>query len=41
MPRKAHLDAPGTLHPVNVRGIERRTFVDDDKDGDNFVSRLS
>jgi hypothetical protein len=41
MPRKTHLDAPGTLHPVNARGIERRAIVDDDKDGENFVSRPS
>jgi hypothetical protein len=24
MPRKARLDAPGTLHHVIIRGIERR-----------------
>ena len=40
MPRKARLDAPGTLHHVIIRGIERRPIVDDDKDRDNFVSRL-
>ena len=31
MPRKARLDAPGTLHHVIIRGIERRDIVDDDK----------
>ena len=40
MPRKARLDAPGTLHHVIIRGIERRHIVDDDKDRENFVSRL-
>ena len=27
MPRKARLDAPGTLHHVIIRGIERRPIV--------------
>ena len=39
MPRGARLDAPGTLHHVIVRGIERRNIVDDDKDREDFVSR--
>jgi len=40
MPRQARLDAPGTLHHVIVRGIERPRIVDDRWDRDNFVSRL-
>ena len=28
MPRQARLDAPGTLHHVIVRGIEKRNIVD-------------
>ncbi len=40
MPRGARLDAPGTLHHVIVRGIERRKIVTDDQDRDNLVSRL-
>ncbi|MDH3446090.1 MAG: transposase [Deltaproteobacteria bacterium] len=40
MPRQARLDAPGTLHHVIVRGIERRRIVDDDYDRGQFVSRL-
>ena len=40
MPRGARLDAPGTLHHVIIRGIERRQIVDDDNDRENFVSRL-
>jgi putative transposase len=41
MPRQARLDAPGTLHHVVIRGIERRRIVEDDQDRKNFVSRLS
>jgi len=40
MPRQARLDAPGTLHHVIVRGTEKRRIVDDDKDRQNFVTRL-
>jgi hypothetical protein len=32
MPRQARLDAPGTLHHVMVRGIERTQIVRDDAD---------
>ena len=41
MPRGARLDAPGSLHHVMIRGIERRTIVEDEKDRENFVSRLA
>jgi REP element-mobilizing transposase RayT len=41
MPRRARLDAPGTLHHVIVRGIERRRIVDDVADRKNFVNRLA
>jgi len=40
MPCRARLDAPGTLHHVMVRGIERGKIVDDDSDRENFVSPL-
>jgi REP element-mobilizing transposase RayT len=40
VPRQARLDAPGTLHHVIVRGIEKRRIVDDEKDRESFVSRL-
>jgi REP element-mobilizing transposase RayT len=40
MPRKARLDAPGTLHHIIMRGIEKRRIVDDQKDRKNFVSRM-
>ncbi|MEA3223609.1 MAG: transposase [Thermodesulfobacteriota bacterium] len=41
MPRLARLDAPGVLHHIIIRGIERRNIFRDDKDRDNFVDRLS
>ena len=40
MPRQVRLDAPGTLHHVIIRGIEKRRIVDDDQDRSHFVSRL-
>jgi putative transposase len=40
MPRQARLDAPGTLHHVMVRGIEKRKMVDDCRDRQAFVGRL-
>ena len=40
MPRQARLDAPGTLHHVIVRGIEKRRIVDNRKDRENFVKRM-
>jgi putative transposase len=40
MPRQARIDAPGALHHIMVRGIERRKIFRDDKDKDNFVERL-
>jgi putative transposase len=39
MPRRARLDAPGTLHHVIVRGIEKRRIVNDVADRKNFVDR--
>ena len=41
MPRKARLDAPGALHHIVVRGIERRKIFYDDSDRDDFLERLS
>ena len=41
MPRRARLDAPGTLHHVIVRGIEKRKIVNDRTDRKDFVRRLS
>ena len=41
MPRQARLDAPGTVHHVIIRGIEKRKIVDDDEDREEFVLRIS
>jgi REP-associated tyrosine transposase len=40
MPRKARIDAPGALHHIIVRGIERRKIFEDDIDRVNFLDRL-
>ncbi|MDA8164313.1 MAG: transposase [Desulfobacteraceae bacterium] len=40
MPRQARLDAPGTLHHVIVRGIEKRRIIKDNKDREDFVRRM-
>jgi REP element-mobilizing transposase RayT len=40
MPRKARIDAPGALHHIIVRGIERRKIFKDDTDRINFLDRL-
>ena len=41
MPRRARLDAPGTLHHVMVRGIEKGKIVNDAADRKYFVNRLA
>jgi len=41
MPRKARIDAPGALHHIIVRGIERRKIFYDNRDRDNFLERLA
>jgi len=41
MPQLPRLDAPGVLHQIIIRGIERRTIFRDDKDSDNLIDRLS
>ena len=40
MPRRARIDAPGALHHIMVRGIERRRIFRDDEDRNGFVDRL-
>ena len=40
MPRLARLDAPGVLHHVIIRGIERRRIFRDSKDKDDFLARF-
>jgi putative transposase len=41
MPRLARLDAPGVLHHVMGRGIERRKIFISDTDRNDFLNRLS
>jgi hypothetical protein len=40
MPRQARIDAPGALHHVIVRGIERRKIFKDNTDRLDFLMRL-
>ena len=40
MPRTARLDAPGVLHHVMIRGIERRKIFRNNKDREDFIERL-
>ena len=37
MPRQSRIDAPGALHHIIVRGIEKRTIFRDDGDRDHFL----
>ncbi len=41
MPRQARIDAPGALHHIIIRGIERKRIFEDDKDREDFLERLS
>jgi putative transposase len=41
MPRTARLDAPGVLHHVMIRGIERRKIFRNNKDREDFLERLA
>lgn len=41
MPRTARIDAPGVLHHVIIRGIERRTIFRDETDYDDLLDRLA
>jgi putative transposase len=40
MPRQARIDAPGALHHIICRGIERRAIFQDDVDRETFVDQL-
>lgn len=40
MPRQARIDAPGALHHIICRGIERRKIFYDDHDRNSFLKRL-
>jgi REP-associated tyrosine transposase len=41
MPRLARLDAPGVIHHVIIRGIERRKIFRDNKDRNDMIDRLA
>ena len=41
MPRGPRLDAPGVLHHVMARGLDRQLIFRDDHDRDDFVARLA
>jgi REP element-mobilizing transposase RayT len=41
MPRQSRIDAPGALHHIICRGIERRDIFIGDLDRIDFVSRLA
>ena len=40
MPRRSRIDAPGALHHVMVRGIDRKDIFSDQKDYAAFMVRL-
>lgn len=40
MPRQARIDAPGALHHVIIRGIDRTEIFRTDSDRDSFLDRL-
>jgi putative transposase len=40
MPRQSRIDAPGALHHIIARGINRKRIFQDDADRDNFLDRL-
>jgi len=41
MPRLARLDAPGVLHHIMIRGIERRKIFLNQNDYEDFIDRLA
>ena len=40
MLRQVRIDAPGALHHIIVRGIERKKIFRDDKDRNDFIDRI-
>ena len=40
MSRKSRIDAPGVLHHIIARGIERKAVFQDHRDRDDFLERL-
>jgi REP element-mobilizing transposase RayT len=41
MPRTARLDAPGVVHHIIIRGIERRMIFKDNRDREEFLERMA
>jgi len=41
MPRQSRLDAPGVLHHIMIRGIERRKIFMNDRDREDMLERLA
>ena len=41
MPCQSRIDAPGALHHVMIRGIERREIFQDDKGRESFLDWLA
>lgn len=41
MPRQSRIDAPGALHHVIIRGIERKAIFKDDADRNEFIQRVA
>src|SRR4030042_2376687 len=40
MPRQSRIDAPGALHHVMIRGIDRTAIFRNDEDRESFLDRL-
>ena len=40
MPRQARIDAPGALHHIVIRGIERKAVFKRQQDYDDFLDRM-
>ncbi|MDF1593667.1 MAG: transposase [Desulfobacterales bacterium] len=40
MPRRSRIDAPGAIHHIVVRGIDRKPIFQDDADRDQFLERF-
>jgi hypothetical protein len=40
MPRRSRIDAPGAVHHIIVRGIERRAVFKNDADREKFLEKL-
>lgn len=41
MPRKARTDAPGAVHQIIMRGVERRKIFRSGRDRADFIARLA